>query len=68
MAKTITITKEEAEIFRSFIREKIGEYSLHAEAEARNENEAGYHTWADAVATLETLDRSLGERLGGVQE
>lgn len=68
MFRTIAITKEEAAIFRSFIREKIGEYSLHAEAEVRNENEAGYHTWADAVATLETLDRSLGERMGGGQE
>lgn len=63
--KEITITEYEAEIFRSFIREKIGEYSKHAIAEAENENEAGYHTWADAVATLETLERSLGERLGG---
>lgn len=65
MFRTIAITKEEAEIFRSFIREKIAEYSKNAEAEARNENAAGYYTWADAVATLETLDRSLGGRLGG---
>ena len=68
MFRTITITKEEADIFRSLIAEKIGEYSKYAEAEDRNENEAGYYTWADAVATLETLDRSLGERMGDGQE
>lgn len=68
MADTITITKEEAAIFRSFLREKIGDYSKNARAEAEVENEAGYHTWADAVATLETLERSICERLGGVAE
>ena len=60
--KEITITEYEAAIFRSFIQEKISDYSM---AFISSDDEKMQTAYEGAVAFLETLDRLLAVRLGG---
>lgn len=65
MRKSITITQAEAVRFIGYIHQKIIEYTVQATDALKTENESEYHLWADAVSYLETLERSLTQRLSG---
>ena len=60
MKDSITITREEAAVFRALITEKIGLYAGYASGA---ESESEYYMWADAAGSFETLERQILQRL-----